>query len=56
MKRLEITLEEHLLHEYIIEWQDYIKQRWIDAGFDMNKPVTQEFGNKNKNIVFTQED
>ena len=56
MKRLEISEEEHSNHEYNIEWWQYVRQRWIDAGFDMSKPVTQYFSNETRNIVFTQEE
>ena len=56
MKHLEISEEEHANHECNIEWWQYVRQRWIDAGFDTNKPVTQYLSNDTRHIVFTQED
>ena len=56
MKRLEISEETRAKFEYNADWWRYVKQQWIDAGFDMTKSVTQEFSNETRHIVFTQED
>jgi len=56
MKRLEISEETRAKFEYNMDWWKYVRQQWIDAGFDMNKSVTQEFSNETRHIIFTQED
>ena len=56
MKRLEISEETRAGFEYNMDWWRYVRQRWIDTGFDMAKSITQEFSNETRNIVFTQED
>ena len=56
MKRIEISYTERLEHPHNIEWWEYVRARWIKAGFDMNKPVTQSISVDTDHIVFTQED
>jgi hypothetical protein len=56
MKRLEITEKECRQHPCKMEWWEYVRKQWIDAGFDMSKSVTQVYSNATGNIVFTQED
>ena len=56
MKRVEITYKERLEHEGNIEWWEYVRQKWVEAGFDMSKSVSQKFGVNADTIIFTQED
>jgi len=42
--------------DFSTEWRKHVQQKLKDAGFDLNKPVTEHASLESNHVIYTQED